>query len=266
VARQKGAELDQTDVDAIVEPMVESRHRWLAGLLRAEPDSRVLDLGCGTGSSLRVLVPALRGGMAVGVDLVSEALRRAAAAIGEADRTGLVRADLKQSLPFADASFDRVLCHNVLEFLPDPQALLGEAYRVLRPGGRLLLSHVDYDTLVFASEDAALTRRLVQAYCDTQQDWMDAIDPTMGRRLPEVVGDSPFVVTDVQAALVLSRRFQLGELGYGYAHNLVRALRAAGAASAEELDGWLAGLRRLDERGAFLFSLNDYAVVGERPI
>jgi len=43
-------------------------------------------------------------------------------------------------------------------------------------------------------------------------------------------------------------------------------LRAAGAASAEELGGWLAGLRRLDERGAFLFSLNDYAVVGERPI
>jgi SAM-dependent methyltransferase len=108
-ARQKGAELDQADVEAIVEPMVESRHRWLAGLLRAEPDDRVLDLGCGTGSSLRVLVPALRGGMAVGVDLVSEALRQASAAIGEAGRTGLVRADLKQPLPLADASFDRVL-------------------------------------------------------------------------------------------------------------------------------------------------------------
>jgi SAM-dependent methyltransferase len=259
-----GAGVDRTGVGEMVEPAVESRHRWLVGLLAAEPGSRVLDLGCGTGSSLRFLVPLPRGGMAVGVDRVAEALRQAAAALGQAGRASLVRADLNRPLPFAEASFDRVLCHNVLESLPDPQALLREAHRVLRPGGRLLLSHPDYDTLVFASEDAALTRRLVQAYGDTQQDWMDAIDPTMGRRLPEVAGRSPFVVADVQARLVLSRRFQPGELGYEYAHNLVMAVRGSGVASQAELDGWLAGLRRLDERGAFLFSLNDYAVVCER--
>jgi SAM-dependent methyltransferase len=258
--------LSQAGVDAIVEPMVESRHRWLVGLLRAEPDSRVLDLGCGTGNSLRVLAPSVRDGLAIGVDLLSEALRLTAEALGRSAPAGLVRADLKHPLPFADVSFDRVLCHNVLEFLPDPEALLREAHRVLRPGGLFVLSHVDYDTLVFASEDVALTRRLVQAYCDTQQDWMEAIDPTMGRRLPAVVGDSPFVVTDVQAALVLNRRFQPGELGYGYAQNLARALLAAGAADADELDGWLAGMRRLDERGAFVFSLNDYAVICERTI
>jgi cyclopropane fatty-acyl-phospholipid synthase-like methyltransferase len=42
----------------MVEPVVESRHRWLAGLLAVEPGSRVVDLGCGTGSSLRFVVPA----------------------------------------------------------------------------------------------------------------------------------------------------------------------------------------------------------------
>jgi SAM-dependent methyltransferase len=256
--------LNQTDVDAIVEPVVESRHRWLAGLLGSEPGDRVLELGCGTGSSLRFIMPALRGGLAVGVDLVAEALRDAAVVLAPVGRASMVRADLKLTLPFSDASFDRAFSHNVLEFLPDPQLLLREVHRVLRPGGRLVVGHSDYHTLVFASEDAALTRRLVQTYCDTQQDWMDAIDPTMGRRLPEVVGRSPFKVTDVQATLVLNRHFQPGELGYGYAHNLARALRRSGAATEAELDGWLAGLRRLDERGAFLFSLNDYAVVCER--
>ena len=85
-----------------------------------------------------------------------------------------VQADLKAPLPLADAAFDRVLCHNVLEVLPDPGALVAEAVRVLRPGGRLVLAHSDFDTLIFASEDLELTRRLVRDYCDIQQPWMDA--------------------------------------------------------------------------------------------
>jgi SAM-dependent methyltransferase len=256
---------DGPDAREMVEPVVESRHRWLAGLLAVEPGSRVVDLGCGTGSSLRFVVPALRSGLAVGVDRAAAALREAAGALGPADRARLLRADLGRPLPFAAASFDRALCHNVLEFLPDPQFLLREAYRALRPGGRLVLSHSDFDTLVFASEDVALTRRLVRAYSDTQQDWMDAVDGTMGRRLLDVAGHSGFAVADVQAAVVLSRRFQPGELGYGYAHNLAEALLGAGVADAAELERWIAGLRRLDQRGAFLFSLNDYAVVCTRP-
>jgi len=57
-------------------------------------------------------------------------------------------------------------------------------YRVVGPGGRFVLSHTDFDTLIFTSEDLQLTRRLIRAYCDPQQD------------------------------------FQPGELGYGCAHNL----------------------------------------------
>jgi SAM-dependent methyltransferase len=44
-----------------------------------------------------------------------------------------VQADLKASLPLADGAFDRVLCHNVLEVPPDPDALVAEVIRVLRP-------------------------------------------------------------------------------------------------------------------------------------
>jgi SAM-dependent methyltransferase len=253
---------DGPDARELVEPAVESRHRWLAGLLALERGSRVVDLGCGTGSSLRFVAPRLLDGLAVGVDRAVPALREAAR---QAGGTYLVRADLSRPLPFTASSFDRVLCHNVLEALPEPQLVLREAYRLLRPGGRLVLSHPDYDTLVFASGDVALTRRLVRAYSDTKQDWMDAVDGTMGRRLLEVVRRSAFAVADVQAAVVLSRRFQPGELGYEYAHNLARALRHAGVADPTELGGWLAGLRRLDEQGAFLFSLNDYAVVCTRP-
>jgi hypothetical protein len=113
---------------------------------------------------------------------------------------------------------------------------------------------------VFASEDLGLTRRLVRAYCDAQQPWMDAVDGTIGRRLAAIAGRAGLEVLDVQAQVVLDRRFVPGGLGWGYAHNLADTLRG-GAADPEELDGWLAGLGRLDAQRAFLFSLNDYAAI-----
>jgi len=199
----------------------------------------------------------------VGVDVSSAALDRAAEALTPVHgaRFLLIQADLKDPLPIAAGSADRVLCHDVLECLPDTDDFVADAARLLSSDGRLILAHTNYDSLVFTSEDLQLTRRLVHAYCDTQQPWMDAVDGTIGRHLVEVAGRCGLVVEDVQATVVLSRNFQPGELGWGYAHNIVGALQGAGWTEQAELDEWLDGLRRLDERGAFLFSLNDYAVV-----
>jgi hypothetical protein len=70
-----------------------------------------------------------------------------------------------------------------------------------------VLAHSDFDTLIFASEDLELTRRLVRAYCDTQQPWMDAVDGTIGRRLAAIAAGAGLQVEDVKASVVLSRRF-----------------------------------------------------------
>ena len=71
------------DVDAMVEPVVPSRHRWLAGLLAAGPGDRVVDLGCGTGASLVQAAPTVPGGLLAGVDLSAAALARTAKVVDE---------------------------------------------------------------------------------------------------------------------------------------------------------------------------------------
>jgi SAM-dependent methyltransferase len=254
------------EVDEMIEPAIPERIRWMTGLLDPQPGERIADLGCGSGDALSMIAGQLEADL-VGIDSSAGALRAAGRALHE--RPGgsrlLVQADLSASVPLADASVDRVLCHNVLEFLADPDAFVDEVRRVLKPGGRFVLSHSDFDTLVFASDDLQLTRRLVRAYCDTQQDWMDTVDGTIGRRLAHIVRRSRLQLEDTQARANLSLRFRQGELGYGYAHNLAHALRAAGQVDPAELDGWLAGLRRLDDEGGFLFSINDYAVACTRP-
>jgi SAM-dependent methyltransferase len=87
----------------------------------------VLDVGCGS-KPYRALVPAARY---VGLDVDSPFTRKA----GMAD----VFYD-GRTFPLADASFDGVICSEVLEHVFTPEIFLGEIHRVLRPGGRLLLT------------------------------------------------------------------------------------------------------------------------------
>jgi SAM-dependent methyltransferase len=252
-------------VEEMIEPAVPERLRWMTGLLDARPGETIVDLGCGTGNALSTLTERLDADV-IGVDSSAAGLRAAAHVLHgiPGGMRLLVHADLSDPIPLADASVDRALCHNVLEFLAVPDVFVEDVHRVLRPGGRFVLSHSDFDTLVFNSEDVQLTRRLVRAYCDTQQGWMDSVDGTIGRRLVHIVQRSQLHVEEVQARVNLSLRFQPGELGYGYAHNLAHALRSSGQIDSAQLDSWLAGLRQLEEEDGFLFSINDYAVVCTR--
>lgn len=103
----------------------------------------VLDVGCGE-MPFRGLLPAGVGYTAVDVPRADE--------FGMRRHSEIVKFDGVR-LPFADESFDHVLCIEVLEHAEDPSALVAEMHRVLRPGGTLLgtvpfsarVHHAPYD-------------------------------------------------------------------------------------------------------------------------
>jgi ubiquinone/menaquinone biosynthesis C-methylase UbiE len=111
-----------------------------------QPGDRVLDLGCGEGRHVISVYHAQQVD-AVGVDLSLTDLRTASQRFNEfhegehgAGRSfTLASADALQ-LPFADASFDKVICSEVLEHIPDYRGALAEIRRVLKPGGLLCAS------------------------------------------------------------------------------------------------------------------------------
>jgi 2-polyprenyl-3-methyl-5-hydroxy-6-metoxy-1,4-benzoquinol methylase len=111
----------------------ELRRRFL--LARVQPGQRVLDLGCGEGAFAAALVDA--GLDVLAVDVAAEALRRAHAARPQLELK-LLEHEARWELP--DASFDVVWAGEVIEHVADTAGWLSEARRVLRSGGRLLLT------------------------------------------------------------------------------------------------------------------------------
>ncbi len=107
---------------------------WSLIFRQVTPATRCLDVGCGMGNSYAPEL-ARRGSTYVGVDVSEEAVATARSAGLNAQTI----ADAAE-LPFADDSFDLVVCVEVLEHLFAPQEAAREIHRVLRPGGRLVAS------------------------------------------------------------------------------------------------------------------------------
>ena len=105
------------------------------------PKARILDLGCGAGDILAVL--RKRGHSAIGMDISHSALRSAA----ELNVPG-TRGSYRQA-PFAEGSFDMVLMFHVLEHIPDPDAAIAGARKLLRANGRLLIQVPNADCMQY---------------------------------------------------------------------------------------------------------------------
>jgi ubiquinone/menaquinone biosynthesis C-methylase UbiE len=123
------------------EPWAWRRRRALL-LGAVAPGERVLDLGCGAGRFVAALRDA--GAEPIGVELAEAALERARRNVPGAD---LRRVAPDGSLPLGHGEVDVVWCSEVLEHVPDTIALLTEIRRVLKRGGRLLVTVPDHGRL-----------------------------------------------------------------------------------------------------------------------
>ena len=126
---------------------------------------KVLDVGCG---AVYPTILARAGFQVTGLDVSREALDQAATLAekwGMKDKVEFVQ-DYAQALPFPDNAFDAVVLGEILEHIPDPDKVLAEAMRVVRPGGRVIAStpigHEHFDWYHIASEDGGWNDQLIE--------------------------------------------------------------------------------------------------------
>jgi SAM-dependent methyltransferase len=161
LAGQAGS-MERTEYEVMA--AVEDRHWWYGGMraiaaalldevYAGRRDLRILDAGCGTGGNVVFL---RRYGSVAAVDLAPEA-----ALFGRERLRGALARATVLALPFVDACFDLVTSFEVLYHrgVPDEGAALRETWRVLRPGGRLLLRLPAFEWLRGRHDSAVHGRR-----------------------------------------------------------------------------------------------------------
>jgi ArsR family transcriptional regulator len=153
--QENAGEWDQVRQLHLPERDIEARMRALVG---EEPVGFFIDLGTGTGRMLEIFASSYERG--VGFDLSLEMLAIARANL---ERAGVSHAQVRQgdlfSLPIESGAADLVCLHQVLHFLAEPGAAVCEAARLLKPGGRLLISDFAPHEVEFL-RDAHAHRRL----------------------------------------------------------------------------------------------------------
>lgn len=246
--------IDYLDFSNQVEAMVQARTQALE-MLAAGPGEFILDAACGTGEDSRAIARRVGNrGRVVGVDANETVLNEARKRDSGAGPLHFVRGML-EALPFDDSYFDGLIANRILHLLPQAHTAFGELVRVLKPGGRIVLSEPDWGMLVVDSPYADIGQRVLSA---ASPPWENGVE---GRNLYSLMkGVGLKQVTVIPVTGVFTRLDQAWRL-LGLEDNAVFALRN-GRVHKEELQQWVDRILDYEAEDKFFASLTGFIARG----
>ena len=227
-------------------------------LMGARAGSHLLDAGCGVGDDVRALAQlAGPAGRVVGVDsseaMIAEARRRS-------DGSQLPVEFYARSiyhLDFADHTFDAARAERVFMHLSEPAAALAELWRVVKPGGYLVVVDPDWETLVVDSSDRRVTRKIWQVAVD------GVVNGWIGRQLVGLFKQQGLTEIGVEPVNLTSTNLEGANRAWGFRMHAARAV-SDGVVSADEAEHWLSDLEARDRSGRFFGALSGFMVRGRK--
>jgi ubiquinone/menaquinone biosynthesis C-methylase UbiE len=239
-------------------PDVVEQRRAVRAALALGQGEKVLDIGSGAGLLAHEM--AAEVGAAGSVDGIDPSESMLALARGRRPPDGaaeirFVAGDACE-LPFADGSFDAAVATQVYEYVQDMPAALGEAFRVLRAGGRLLVLDTDWGSIVWHSGDAERMRRVLASWDE------HLVDPYLPRRLARLLSDSRFSVARAEAIPLLNAGYDPNTLSAGLMGFITEFVPGRQGLTEADAQAWAEDLKALGDD--YFFSLNRYLFLAVR--
>jgi|SRR5271157_1003741 len=232
----------------------------LMNVLAPAPGDRLLEIGCGSGVLCRWMASAVApNGRITGLDISPQLI-----GIARDYASGAVLADIIQwctgraeALPFPLASFDGALAARLFLHVSNPNTILRELARVVRPGGKLVVMDWDFDTVAVDHSNRELTRRVLHWRCDHYggNNWS-------GRQLWRQMASAGLSSLKVVPIVSVASREQ-----DSLTLSLFRAAQVArdgGGITSSEHDAWVEELKSALTARSFFASIVYFIVVGER--
>ncbi len=222
-----------------------------------------LDIGCGPGLlSCELARDVGPSGRVVGIDTSSdmvvvsaERARRSALA----GRTEFAVGDAVE-LHFPAQNFDFATAVQVYEYVADLPRALSEAYRVLKPGGLLVVMDSDWDSCVWQADDADRHARVLRAW------EAHFVHPHLPALLPRLLGHAGFAVKSLSVVPIVNLHPDDTTYSGSMIDVIARFVSRKAGITEDVAQAWADDVRGQDLHGRYFFSLSRFLFVAERPI
>lgn len=241
-------------------PVFASLFDKYAARLALPPSAQVLEVGCGTGATLRLL--ARRDdftGKAFGIDQCRafiDAANKFSRVENVNDRLTFQVGDA-HSLDFPPATFDVVIAHTLISHVTEPVKVLSEMARVVRTGGTVAIFDGDYASLTYAFPDHGFGQQ------------MDAALANATFNNPRIMHDLPRLLPELGLKLAAAWGDAVVEIGdasffKSFAETYVPYVKSAGLLPTQAVDIWLDEQRKAMKNCTFFAACNYYTYLARR--
>lgn len=235
---------------------VERRARILAAL-DLKTGAHVLDVGSGPGHLAYEIAQVIGpDGRIEGVDSaegsVETGLRRCAGLKNASFTLGDV-----YDLPYDDGTFDTVISSQVFEYLDDVPKALGEVFRVLKPGGQVLIHGTGWGALLWHSKDPERMSRFLEIWDG------HLADPRMSETMAKELHNAGFVGVHAEPIVHIETSYNPNSMS-AIMTKFVAGYVVSQGVSQAEADAWAEELPNLGSSGDYFFSSNEYIFTAQR--
>ncbi|HSH41830.1 MAG TPA: methyltransferase domain-containing protein [Arenicellales bacterium] len=246
-----GAAARASDRSYLAPEIVRQRMRVME-LLALRAGESVLDAGCGVGLLSEPMAREVgRGGRLVGVDVTADVLEKARKRCSGLDHTMFQQGSVER-LALDEAGFDAAVCTQVLLYVQDVPRALAELYRVLKPGGRLVIVETDWAGTVLNSGMPSVTRRIIAG-------WDSVVaSPNLPRTLAPKLRDAGFAAVRVEALPILRTSVTPGDFVYSSLVSFADEAPKRSDVSEQDAAAWREDLMQRQKDGAFFFCVNRF--------